>query len=361
MHVRERERQRCRERLEALVDATLGVDEVRYAAIAALRRTVGFDRWCWPLTDPATGLSTSGIGELDFWPSLPQLVALEEHGDTTTKPSLFLGPRASVALSTATGGDLARSPRWRECLQPYGIGDELMTVCRDRHGGWGSVELMRDEGDAPFTDADTEFLHRLAPTLGALLRRSLARSTPAGPPAHAVAPAVVILGPELDLRSWTSTFHAWLRELPAAPGMLPAAIYEIGARARASPSGTPPLANSVRVQALTGAWVVLEGSLLEGASAEDVAITIRPAQAAEIFDLLCRIHGLTRRERELAALVLEGLDTKQVAGALSISSWTVQDHLKNVFDKTGARTRGELVSQLTAASPGGRLDEARHA
>jgi DNA-binding CsgD family transcriptional regulator len=356
MRVRERERQRCRERLEALVDAPLGVDEVRHAAIGALRRAVGFERWCWPLTDPESGLSTSGIGEFDFWPSLPQLVALEEHGDTTTKPGLFLGERASVALSSATGGDLARSARWRECLEPYGIGDELMTVCRDRHGGWGSVELMRDGGDEPFTDADADYLDGLAPTLGALLRRSLARGTAAtDSPAQAIAPAVVVLDRDLGLRSWTSTFQAWTAELPAVPGTLPAAIYEIGARARTPPARATPLVNRVRVQTSTGRWAVLEGALLEGASAADVAITIRPAHAAEMFDLLCRVYGLSRRERELAALVLEGLDTKRLAGALSISSWTVQDHLKSLFGKTGTRTRGELVSQLTAAPRADRL------
>ena len=101
---------------------------------------------------PTARVATSGIAEFDLWPTLPRLIALEEHGDVTSKPQLVVGRRASVALSAATGGDLARSRRWRECLAPYGVGDELMTVCRDRHGCWGSVELMRDTDDPPFDE-----------------------------------------------------------------------------------------------------------------------------------------------------------------------------------------------------------------
>src|SRR6185312_12754684 len=66
---RQRERSRCKQRLEALAESNLEPEEARRAAIAALRPAVGFERWCWPLTDPTSALSTSGIGRLDFWPA----------------------------------------------------------------------------------------------------------------------------------------------------------------------------------------------------------------------------------------------------------------------------------------------------
>jgi DNA-binding CsgD family transcriptional regulator len=351
MTMRERVRSRCKERLETLSDARLDAEEARRVAIAELRRAVGFERWCWPLTDPGSALAMSGIAEFDLWPTLPRLIALEEHGDLTSKPGLALAPRASVSLNAATGGDLARSRRWQECLSPYGIGDELMTACRDRHGCWGSVELMRDSDDTPFGEDDVRLLHELSPTLAKLLRRSLPQSWP---PERAeptpLAPATLIVDAELRPTSWTPTARDWLAELspPGAGGdMLPSAIYEIGTRVLTPPEDATDLPPSVRLRTWTGRWAVVEGAALEGAGHGHVAITLRAAAGDEVFDLLCRTYDLTRRERQLVALVLDGLATKQLADALCISPHTVQDHLKAVFDKTGVRSRRELISHLS--------------
>ncbi len=349
--MRESVRTRCKERLETLSDAGLGPDEARREAITELRSAVGFERWCWPLTDPGSALATNGIAEFDLWPSLPRLIALEEHGDLTSKPGLALGRRASVSLNAATGGDLARSLRWQECLRPYGIGDELMTACRDRHGCWGSVELMRDSDEAPFGEDEVRLLHELSPTLGKLLRRSLPQSWPADrAEPTSLAPATLIVDAELRPTSWTPTARDWLAELsPPGAGaeMLPSAIYEIGTRVLTPPEAATELPASVRVRTWAGRWAAIEGAALEGAGHGHVAITMRAAATEEIFDLLCRTYDLTRRERQLVALVLDGLATRQLADALCISRHTVQDHLKAVFDKTGVRSRRELISHLS--------------
>jgi len=348
---RERARSRCRERLETLAAAGLGADEARQEAIVELRRVVGFERWCWPLTDPDSALSMSGIGEVDFWPSIARLVALEHGGDVTSKPSLLAGPRASVALSEATRGDLAVSRRWRECLHPYGIGDELMTACRDRHGCWGTVELVRDSDDIRFDEDDQRLLHDLSPALGTLLRRGLVRGWPPRseqtPPPP---PGTLILDAELRPKSWTPPFREWLAELPPSgpdPNALPPAVYEIGARALAPPGGPASLPDRVRIRAPSGRWSVIEGAPLEGTDPWQVAITVRAATTDEVFDILCRVHDLTRRERELVTLTLGGLATEQLARALYISPHTVKDHFKAIFAKTGIRSRHELISHLT--------------
>ena len=43
---------------------------------------------------------------------------------------------------------------------------------------------------------------------------------------------------------------------------------------------------------------------------------------------------------------MKGQSTNQMAQTLGVSPYTVQDHLKSIFDKTGARSRGELVGQI---------------
>jgi len=344
---RERARSRARERLETLARTSVDTEDARRAAISALRPVVGFQRWCWPLTDPASALSTSGIAEFDLWPELPRIAVLEEHGDITSKPGLVLGDRASATLSAATGGDLARSKRWRECLQPYGIGDELMTACRDRHGCWGSLELMRDSDDPPFTDDDAQFLHDVAPILARLIRKGMRESLGAPHPQQtALPPATLIIDAELRPTSWTPAFRDWLAELPTGPEAVPPAVYELGTRVLTPPDAANGLPASVRIRTDRGRWATLEGAPLEGSDRHHAAITIRSSTADEVFDLLANAYDLSRRERQLVALMLDGLATKQLAAALSISPHTVQDHLKAIFAKTNLRSRRELVSHL---------------
>jgi DNA-binding CsgD family transcriptional regulator len=353
----ERARNRCRERLESLAGADLGPEEARLAAIEELRRAVGFERWCWPLTDPESGLAMSGIARFDVWPSLPRLIALQEHGDVATKPRLIVGPRATMTLNDVTEGDMERSRVWRECLQPYGIGDTLMAACRERDGCWGSVELMRDSDDRAFDEDEVRLLEDVASTLGTLLRRSLALSwRQEGGDAGTPPPGTLVLDRELSASGWTSTARDWLEQLAPIGGMLPPAIYEIGTRvlARGQADGAAYLAlpPRVRIRTASGRWAVIEGARLEGGEETRVAVTLRAATADEIVDLLCSAHGLTRRERQLVALLRAGMATKRVSEALGISPYTVQDHLKAIFEKTGVHSRSELISHLVGTVVG---------
>ena len=52
-----------------------------------------------------------------------------------------------------------------------------------------------------------------------------------------------------------------------------------------------------------------------------------------------RAWRLTRREREVARLVIDGLSTEDIATALFISVHTVRDHLKMIFGKMGVSRR----------------------
>jgi DNA-binding CsgD family transcriptional regulator len=52
---------------------------------------------------------------------------------------------------------------------------------------------------------------------------------------------------------------------------------------------------------------------------------------------------LTRREREVAALAAQGLTSREIAERLFVSVRTVDNHLRQVYDKLGIRSRADLA------------------
>ena len=92
--------------------------------------------------------------------------------------------------------------------------------------------------------------------------------------------------------------------------------------------------------------MVLHGASLVSAGATRTAVIVEPAHPARIAPLLMAAYGLTEREQEVTRLVLQGESTTAIAERLSVSPHTVQQHLKSVFEKTGVRSRRDLIGKV---------------
>jgi DNA-binding CsgD family transcriptional regulator len=312
---------------------------------------------CYTL-DPASLLMTSHVqpGMSEF-PA--EWLEAEYYADDVNQLADVARSAAGIStLHEATGGDPSRSPRWQANIR-MGGDQELIVSLRTRTGeAWGALGLYREPG-RPLFDADEKrFLTAVAPRLAAGVRRALLvgeATDPEGPDA----PGLVVLTAGGDVDSRTPGVDRWLADLPDADldgGRLPTAVRSVASRAARPGTGVA----MARVLSRNGTWVVLHGARLHGTDDGRVAVIVEPAHPARIYPLLMAAFGLTQRERDVTRLVLQGASTADIAAEMVVSAHTVQQHLKSIFDKTGVRSRRDLVGKVFFAHYEPRLRDNEH-
>jgi DNA-binding CsgD family transcriptional regulator len=111
----------------------------------------------------------------------------------------------------------------------------------------------------------------------------------------------------------------------------------------------PDLVPRTRLRTASGHWLALHASRLSGSNTQgQIAVIVEVARPVEIAPLIGQAYDLSKRESEVLQSVLRGHSTVEIAATFHISSNTVQDHLKAIFEKVGVRSRRELVGQLFA-------------
>jgi DNA-binding CsgD family transcriptional regulator len=309
----------------------------------ALSQHVPADRWCAMTLDPATNLPTGGVHAQGLSAHrMPRLLELEfARGDVNTLSELARSRSPAATLSAATGGHIERSTRLRDVLLPDGIKHELRAVFRDPNGVWAAIVLMRGGDVGDFDATDTQLLAQASEPVARALRRLLLLAE-ANAPAHPDAPALVLLdgGPHPGIAHASATAAHWLEMIDdrGSASELPLALCSLALRARAEGSAT------VRLRIRTGRWLTAHAERVGGSS--QVSVILQPSRPHEVAQVLSAAYGLTPREAEVARLVAAGCSNPEIAGLLFVSRYTVQDHLKHVFEKLAVGSRSELVARL---------------
>jgi DNA-binding CsgD family transcriptional regulator len=305
---------------------------------------------CWFTLDPASLLITSHFQEeIDEFP--PEFFQYEYYeAEIHSLAEVARSERGLSTLHEATGGKPESSPRWHANMEMGGDQELIAGLRTDAGDVWGCLGLYR-EPDRPMFDRDEIALVKaLTPHLARGARAGLLvgeATDPEGPDA----PGLVVLSESWEVESATPGTERWLSDFPDGDldrGVLPSAVRSVAAQAQRSAQNPdrPGEIAVARVLTGSGSWVVLHGTSLIASGSKRSAVIVEPAHPARITPLLMSAYGLTEREQEVTRLVLQGDSTAQAAERMTVSPHTIQQHLKSIFEKTGVRSRRDLVGKV---------------
>jgi DNA-binding CsgD family transcriptional regulator len=350
--------ERVREQIIRLCHAGLDSRTFRVEAVTSLRKMIPLDVSFFATADPATLLYTSAVRDDFLAQATSQFLEREFLKDDPIQfARLAKGDSPVDSLGMATKGELIQSPRYQEILAPLELGDELRAVLKVGSKCWGFMCLHRERSSPNFTPAEATLLAKLTPYLAEGLRTSLLFRGVQATSLQPEGPGLVLLGDDLSLVAMTPAAEGWLAEVAESDwpssSELPETVYAVAARLLALEHGgshaPPDLMARVRLRTASGRWLVLHASRLRTADIEgQIAVIFEEARPSEIAPLIVDAYGLTKREGEITQLVLRGLSTAEVSEELHITSNTVRDHFKVIFDKVGVRSRRELMGQVFA-------------
>lgn len=287
--------------------------------------------------DPASGLLTSC--EVSGIPVNSdrelQLFELEWFYDEPLRyQDLALSAQHAGALRLTT--DPERVRRYVEIFEPHGAHDELRLACVADGKWWGTVSGYRGVGKPAFTPDEVSSASALSESLARGFRQSFLHAAVEAPGQIENPPGAFTIDHAGRQLSTTESAEALLstmrpERVETVARTLAAAVTREGATTLTVGDKGGPLA--------------FHAEPVKGADAE-VSVVVEHPRPVQLTPLVVAAYELTPREREVAELVLQGLLTKQIARLLRITEYTVQDHLKSTFAKTGTSTRGELCLEL---------------
>lgn len=221
---------------------------------------------------------------------------------------------------------------------PANPGHAVTLACR--------VRAARASDDAQQRE---ELLALLQPALAAAARERLGpRPTDerAARLADALADAAAVYSAEGEARHESAAFA---RAIPRPPdgAWLRAELARVAREAWAA--GGAPVERDVHAAAESFQVTARRVAIADGAAF--VLLSLRPFPVSELPDPAERLRatfGLTRREVQVARLLLHGASNGAVAGALGISPATARHHTEHVLRKLGARSRAGVAAALLA-------------
>jgi len=305
--------------------------------------------------DPELGLLTHCV--IDGVPvELTRAYLAVAYPEQEAAAVLALGRSGRVVATTM-------SPIFTSLLESVGLPIALRAVCV--YGGmlYGSACFFRERGSRPFTDDEQVLVRHLTPHVAQGLRRAalLDAARQCSESGHAVEaqdtePGIIALDKDgcLVLRTAAAAGHLEdLADLGSDPEVLPLAVGSAlaqlirGTRDAVSRDSAPSV-RGVYVRGRSGRWYTLHAMHGESEHRDETPtiVVIVPSNHEVRSGVLSRLYSLSPRERDVLARLVRGESTKEIAAVLSISPYTVQDHIDSACGKVGVRGRRALLAKL---------------
>jgi DNA-binding CsgD family transcriptional regulator len=333
------------EKLARIAQSGLELDLLRTRVLDALRRAVPFEAAFWTVADPATLLFTRGVQDQLPEHTAPLFLQNEFVDDDVNRFTEVAADRKAMhTLHAATGGDLARSARYRDILQPIGLGDELRIAFADSSGVWGFLCAHRALDAKPFSPDDVAVLQRVAPVIAHGIRSAILLHASHASGSHPAVPGLVLLTEHLRYVGANDPGKLWLSRFAGHDTIagMPSALHVVAAALRAERPGGP-----TRTRILTDdGWASVQPSWMELEGTRHIALLIEVPSPVELAPIIVAAHGLTPQQARVVELLCRGNSTAEITMTLQISAATVQDHLKAIFARMGVGSRRELVAHL---------------
>jgi DNA-binding CsgD family transcriptional regulator/PAS domain-containing protein len=333
---------------------------------AAISKLLGGERAAFGVIDtqnPAASFSVQPRGRAD------QGLFRERYLTPVTNPGLAFALASPVLavedrLQQFSDRDLLRTDFYHDVMRPDGLWHALqLNIYRDERY-LAPLGVLRTRSQHPFEAVERDLLQRLAPHLNRSIRVMLrlreieARADAAGVLVDRMGVAMVLTDSAGRVVSVNRLAQAILNE---ADGVLlqDGILRAVGRRDRIR------LARLI-TEAAGGACGVMQ--VLRPSSRRPLPLVVSPSRPAYTVagqnravsvtfadpertpeadgDLLARLYGLTRRESDVAILLLQGRPPAAIATELAMTLNTVRTHIRHLFEKTGTDRLSELVRLL---------------
>jgi DNA-binding CsgD family transcriptional regulator len=261
------------------------------------------------------------------------------------RKSVVMSPhRAYLSTDLWPEGERATLPYFQDCSGADGFVHALLLFLHEGGVLFGLAGIERRSDDGPFGDDHKQKLEGLAPFIVAGARaqlqyEELSREASALRALGKISGIVCVVDRDRKRVVWAADREhgiEWDEDVePIEAQLVDAAERSLAARARKEELPTPPRLAIGTIVSVTK----IDGDPVFG-GARCAVVRVQGVQRPTAME------GLSKREREIARLLVAGYSGVNVAAIAGLSENTVRTYVRRLYTKLGANNRADLVRKL---------------